>query len=140
MVQDMKIEDKRDVVLTSPLSLDWESNNDYKPPNILQMVFSLLNNVRPGADLTRFQLPPLFNLPKSHLQCYGESVYCVNKNMLDKCANGETAIDRMISVVAWSISTVRPLKFGVAPYNPILGETHHVSRGTLNVLLEQELP
>ncbi|KMT03264.1 hypothetical protein BVRB_8g198070 [Beta vulgaris subsp. vulgaris] len=137
MVEDMKIENKRDAILTSPLSLDRESNNDYKPPNFLQMVFSLLNNVRPGADLTRLQLPPLFNLPKSHLQCYGESVYCVNKDMLSKCANGETTVDRMISVVAWSISTVRPLMFGVAPYNPILGETHHASRATLNVLLEQ---
>lgn len=29
--------------------------------------------------------------------------------------------------------------FGVAPYNPILGETHHASRGNLNVLLEQVL-
>lgn len=46
-------------------------------------------------------------------------------------------MDRLISVVAWSISTVRPLWFGVAPYNPTLGETHHVSKGNLNVLLEQ---
>lgn len=83
------------------------------------------------------QLPPLFNIPKSHLQCYGESVYSVNKDMLSKCAHGETAVDRMIAVIGWSISTVRPLMFGVAPYNPVLGETHHVSRGSLNVLLEQ---
>ncbi|CAO2841784.1 unnamed protein product [Amaranthus hypochondriacus] len=137
MVKDDKIERKREVILTSPLSIDEDSNNEYKPPNIIQMIFGLLNNVRPGADLTRFQLPPLFNLPKSHLQCYGESVYCVKKDMLSKCVNGETAVDRMIAVVAWSISSLRPLMFGVAPYNPILGETHHVSRGTLNVLLEQ---
>ena len=32
---------------------------------------------------------------------------------------------------------MRPVIFGVAPYNPILGETHHISRGNLNVLLEQ---
>lgn len=83
------------------------------------------------------QLPPLFNIPKSHLQCYGESVYSVNKDMLSECARGETAVDRMIAVIGWSISTVRPLMFGVAPYNPVLGETHHVSRGSLNVLLEQ---
>lgn len=83
------------------------------------------------------QLPPLFNIPKSHLQCYGESVYSVNKDMLSKCAHEETAVDRMIAVIGWSISTVRPLTFGVAPYNPVLGETHHVSRGSLNVLLEQ---
>ncbi|KAK4747364.1 hypothetical protein SAY87_026401 [Trapa incisa] len=43
----------------------------------------------------------------------------------------------MISVVAWIVSVPRPLIFGVAPYNLILGETHHVSRGNLNILLEQ---
>lgn len=64
-------------------------------------------------------------------------MYCVNDDMLSKCANGETAVDRFTSVVAWSVSTVRPLMFGVAPYNPVLGETHHVTRGNMNVLLEQ---
>ncbi|GAV63090.1 LOW QUALITY PROTEIN: Oxysterol_BP domain-containing protein [Cephalotus follicularis] len=57
--------------------------------------------------------------------------------MLSKCNNADSSLDRLISVVAWSISTVRPLMFGVAPYNHILGETHHVSRGTVNVLLDQ---
>ena len=55
------------------------------------------------------------------------------------CNNGQSPLDRFISVVAWCISTTRPVTFGVAPYNPILGETHHVSRGNLNVLLEQVL-
>ncbi|KAF5956547.1 hypothetical protein HYC85_003772 [Camellia sinensis] len=50
---------------------------------------------------------------------------------------GKPHLTGLYSVVAWNISTLRPLMFGVAPYNPILGETHHVSRGTLNVLLEQ---
>ncbi|KAI3934802.1 hypothetical protein MKW98_026210 [Papaver atlanticum] len=44
---------------------------------------------------------------------------------------------QFIAVVAWSISTTRPVIFGLAPFNPILGATHHVSNGTLNVLLEQ---
>ncbi|KAF5787605.1 putative oxysterol-binding protein [Helianthus annuus] len=124
-------------VLTSPLSLDNDSGNDYRAPNLLQRVFSLLKTVRPGSDLTRFTLPAIFNIPKSQLQCYGESIYCVNNDILSSCANGETPLERFTSVVAWSISTVRPLMFGVAPYNPVLGETHHVSRGNLNVLLEQ---
>ncbi|KAL8189489.1 hypothetical protein R6Q57_029055 [Mikania cordata] len=124
-------------VLTSPLSLDSDSGSDYRAPNLLQRVFSLLKNVRPGSDLTRFTLPAIFNIPKSQLQCYGESVYCVNDDILSRCANGGTPLERFTSVVAWSISTVRPFLFGVAPYNPILGETHHVSRGNLNVLLEQ---
>ncbi|KAK4602003.1 hypothetical protein RGQ29_011189 [Quercus rubra] len=91
----------------------------------------------PGSDLTRLQLPPLFNIPKSHLQCFGESVYCVASDIMSRCNSGESPLDRFIAVVTWSISTVRPVIFGVAPYNPILGETHHVSRGNLNVLLEQ---
>ncbi|XP_062077407.1 oxysterol-binding protein-related protein 4C-like isoform X2 [Humulus lupulus] len=82
-------------------------------------------------------LPPMFNIPKSHLQCYGESVYCVSDDLLGKCNIGGSPIERFKAVLAWNISTLRPLLFGVAPYNPILGETHHVSRGTLNVLLEQ---
>ncbi|WMV36852.1 hypothetical protein MTR67_030237 [Solanum verrucosum] len=57
--------------------------------------------------------------------------------MLSKCGKGENSLERLKSVVGWSISTLRPLMFGVAPYNPILGETHHVSRASLNVLLEQ---
>ncbi|XP_011077713.1 oxysterol-binding protein-related protein 4C isoform X2 [Sesamum indicum] len=125
-------------VLTAPLSLEGEeSNSKYKAPNIIQRILSLLTNVRPGSDLNRLQLPPQFNIPKSQLQCYGESVYSISSNMLSKCAEGETPLNRFVSVVAWSISMVRPLAFGLAPYNPILGESHHVSRGTLNVLLEQ---
>lgn len=124
-------------VLASPLSLDSESGNDYRAPNLLQRIFSLLKNVRPGSDLTRFSLPPIFNIPKSQLQCYGESVCCVNNDILSRCADGGTPLERLSSVVAWSISTYRPLLFGLAPYNPILGETHHISRGHLNVLLEQ---
>ncbi|XP_057467098.1 oxysterol-binding protein-related protein 4B-like [Actinidia eriantha] len=128
----------RKPVLTASLKLEGESDGqDYAAPNILQRVLSLLSNVRPGTDLTRFQLPPHFNIPKTMLQCYGEPVYCVSKDMLSQCANGKTPIERFMAVVAWNISTLRPLMFGVAPYNPILGETHHVSRGTLNVLLEQ---
>ena len=76
-------------------------------------------------------------MPKSQLQCYGESVYSTASDLLSKCNSAENPVDRFINVVAWSISTTRPAIFGVVPYNPILGETHHVSKGSLNVLLEQ---
>ncbi|KAK6942007.1 Oxysterol-binding protein, partial [Dillenia turbinata] len=142
----------RKAVLTAPLSLDGQSGADYRAPNVVQRVLSLFKNVLPGSDLTHFQatltpflfhlftrtrLSPLFNIPKSQLQCFGESVYCVQSDMLSKCANADTPLDRFTSVVAWSISISRPVIFGVAPYNPVLGETHHVSRGSFNVLLEQ---
>ncbi|KAH6798966.1 hypothetical protein C2S51_035450 [Perilla frutescens var. frutescens] len=124
-VKEEKSEEK--AVLTAPLSLDGsESDSDYRSPNIIHRILSLLGS-----------LPPQFNIPKSQLQCYGESAYCINSNILSKCANEETPLNRFVSVVAWSISTLRPLPFGVAPYNPILGETHHVSTGSLNVLVEQ---
>lgn len=87
--------------------------------------------------LFQVQLPPIFNIPKSQLQCYGESVYCVGVDMLGRCNNKDNPLERFLAVVSWNISTLRPFGFGVAPYNPMLGETHHVSRGSLNVLLEQ---
>lgn len=76
-------------------------------------------------------------MPKSQLQCYGETVYCVGEDYLKRCAQGKNKLQRFTSVVAWCISTTRPAIFGVAPFNPVLGETHHVSKGTLNVLIEQ---
>ncbi|GLT97405.1 hypothetical protein SLE2022_149720 [Rubroshorea leprosula] len=123
------------VVLTKPLSLDVESED--RAPNVLHRILSLFNNVRSGSDLTLFRLPPLFNFPKSHIQCYGEAVYCGGSDLLSRCSRADSSLDRFTSVLAWSISTIRPVAFGVAPYNPILGETHHVSTGSLNVLLEQ---
>ena len=81
----------------------------------------------------------MFNFPKSQLQCYGESVYCTSSNLLSKCNSEQSPLGRFTSVVAWSISTTRPTSFAVAPYTPTLGETHHVSKGNLNVLLEQVL-
>ncbi|CAL5184547.1 unnamed protein product [Lathyrus oleraceus] len=129
------------IVLTKPFTLRTDSDSDseenYSAPNLLQRILSLLKNVRPGSDLALFQLPPLFNFPKSQLQCYGESVYSTSSDLLSKCNTGITPIERLISVVTCSISTTRPPIFGLAPYNPVLGETHHVSKGNLNVLLEQ---
>ncbi|KAI3847069.1 hypothetical protein MKW92_041576 [Papaver armeniacum] len=136
--QKVKSETKKSAVLTPPLSIDL-SEDDYSAQNLMQRVFSLFKNVRPGSDLTRFQLPPHFNLPKSSLQCFGESLYCTggSDDLLSRCNDGKSPIERFIAVIAWSISTTRPVIFGLAPFNPILGETHHVSSGTLNVLLEQ---
>jgi hypothetical protein len=125
-----------EIVFSKPLSFE-DSEDDYTAPNLLQRILSLFSNIRPGSDLSRFQIPPTFNIPKSHLQCYGESVYCIGEDLLSKCNKAESSVERLIAVVAWSISMMRPLVFGVAPYNPVLGETHHVSRGNLNVLLEQ---
>ncbi|ONK69502.1 uncharacterized protein A4U43_C05F23610 [Asparagus officinalis] len=130
-------EDEHEAVLTAPLALEGGLAAEYRQPNVLQQVFGLFRGIRPGTDLTNFQLPPLFNMPKSQLQCYGEAVYCIGEDYLKKCARGKNKFDRFTSVVAWCISSARPLIFGLTPFNPILGETHHVSRGTLNVFVEQ---
>ncbi|KAK7291869.1 hypothetical protein RIF29_07366 [Crotalaria pallida] len=139
MMQEMEGKKDTKMVLTKPFSLESDTDSDpgYRAPNLLNRMLSLLKNVRPGSDLTNFQLPPLFNFPKSQLQCYGESVYCRGSDLLSKCNREQSPLERFTSVVAWSISTTRPTSFAVAPYNPILGETHHVSKGNLNVLLEQ---
>ncbi|KDP27452.1 hypothetical protein JCGZ_19813 [Jatropha curcas] len=136
MVKEDSEEETR-VVLTKPFSLEGGSDV-YQAPNLVRRILSLFGNVRPGSDLNGFQLPPIFNLPKSHLQCYGESVYSVDKDLLRECNNARNPVDRFIAVIGWSISAcARPGVFGLAPYNSVLGETHHVSRGSLNVLLEQ---
>ncbi|WOL19772.1 oxysterol-binding protein-related protein 4C isoform X1 [Canna indica] len=137
MIKDEAASQQKTVVLTPPLALEGGLSAEHRRPNLLQQLLSLFGNVRPGSDLTLFQLPPLFNLPKSQLQCYGETVYCTGEDYLSKCAGGKNSLERFTAVVAWIISTTRPVIFGQAPLNPILGETHHVSRGSLNVLLEQ---
>ncbi|CAM0911946.1 unnamed protein product [Alopecurus aequalis] len=124
-------------VLTAPLSLEGGLAAELRPANLVQRVLSLFRNVRPGADLSHFQLPATFNLPKSQLQLYGEGIYCAGEDYLSRCAQGKDSLGRFMAVVAWSISTTRPPIFGFAPYNPVLGETHHVSTGSLHVLLEQ---
>ncbi|GAB2252855.1 hypothetical protein Droror1_Dr00005702 [Drosera rotundifolia] len=138
MVAEQKIENTiSNIVLTRPFYSNVDSNEEYKTPNIIIRIFSLFKNIRPGSDITSFKMPPIFSLPKSHLQCYAESVCAMNQDVLGNCSEGKSPLERMIRVVAWSISTARPLLYGATPFNPVLGETHHVSRGTLNVLLEQ---
>ncbi|KAJ7534672.1 hypothetical protein O6H91_13G104800 [Diphasiastrum complanatum] len=128
------------VILTPPLSIDKNpSTTDQKQKSILFRVLDLLKAVRPGSDLTKFRVPPQFNLPKSQLQLYGESIYCCGHglDLLAMCTQGATPLERFVAVVRWHISTSRPAPFGKAPYNPILGETHHVSFGKFNLIAEQ---
>ncbi|RDX84004.1 Oxysterol-binding protein-related protein 4C, partial [Mucuna pruriens] len=126
MIDDKNARMETKIVLSKPLTLESQSDSDvnsnYEAPNILQRILSLFKNIRQGSDLSCFK---------------AKSVYCTSSDMLSNLNNGKTSQDRLISVVAWSISTTRPLRFGVAPYNPTLGETHHVSKANLNVLLEQ---
>ncbi|CAA7062429.1 unnamed protein product [Microthlaspi erraticum] len=129
---------KRHVVLAKPFSLEDEKDSENTTSNLIQRILSLFKNVRPGSDLTNFQLPPQMNIPRSQLQCYGEMVYSFNgQDLLGECCRREQPIARLKSMVTWNISTLRPLIFGMAPYNPIIGETHHVSHGHINVLAEQ---
>jgi oxysterol-binding protein-related protein 8 len=43
-------------VLTPPLSLEGGLAAELRPANLLQRVLSLFGNVRPGSDLTHFQV------------------------------------------------------------------------------------
>lgn len=51
----VQVKEEKNVVLTKPLSLDAQSNDDFRAPNILQRVLSLFKNMRPGTDITRFK-------------------------------------------------------------------------------------
>ncbi|KAL3688147.1 hypothetical protein R1sor_014456 [Riccia sorocarpa] len=123
--------------LSFPDSKEAHHGGDVKQKNVVFRVLDVLKGIRPGSDLTSFQVPPQFNLPKSQLQCYAEMVYCCPQNLMEQCSDGTTQMERFLAVVRWFISTVRPVPFGKAPYNPILGETHHVTAGNLSVLIEQ---
>lgn len=127
--------------LTVPLRLERKGSfQDGKKKGgvgIVSTVLELLKGIRPGSDVTRLELPPQFNLPKSQLQVYGEAVYCCSRDYLGMCGEGATGVERLLAVVRFHLSTTRPAPFLKAPYNPVLGETHHVSVGDLNVLCEQ---
>jgi hypothetical protein len=43
-------------VLTAPLSLEGGLAAELRPANLVQRVLSLFRNVRPGADLSHFQV------------------------------------------------------------------------------------
>lgn len=45
-------------MLTQPLSLDGGLAAEHQSPNIVQRLISLFKNVRPGTDLTHFQVSP----------------------------------------------------------------------------------
>ncbi|XP_019087985.1 PREDICTED: oxysterol-binding protein-related protein 4B-like isoform X1 [Camelina sativa] len=130
-------ERRRHPVLAKTFSLEDEKDSEHTASNVIRKILSLFKNVRPGSDLTNFQLPPQLNLPRSNLQCYGEMVYLCRKDLLGECSRRDLPIERLKSVVTWNISTLRPLIFGMSPYNPVLGETHHVSNGHINVIVEQ---
>lgn len=127
-------------ILTEPCQLEKKSSGKElkrQGSGIISSLVDLFKGFIPGSELTKFQVPPQFNLPKSQLQVYGEAVYCCSRNLLGMCADGATPLERFLAVLRWHLSTTRPAPFAKAPYNPILGETHHVSVGDLNVLCEQ---
>ncbi|KAG0577005.1 hypothetical protein KC19_5G124700 [Ceratodon purpureus] len=135
------VKERRIPTLTEPFRLErkgsFQDGKKKGGAGIVSTVMELLKGFRPGSDITKLQLPPQFNLPKSQLQVYGEAVYCCGQDYLGMCAAGVTPVDRMLAVVRFHLSTTRPAPFLKAPYNPVLGETHHVSVGELNVLCEQ---
>ncbi|ESQ54714.1 hypothetical protein EUTSA_v10025441mg [Eutrema salsugineum] len=131
-------ETRRHLVLAKPIALEDEKDSENTASNGIRRILSLFKNVRPGSDLTNFQLPPQLNQPRSQLQCYGEMIYSFGgQDLLGECSRRDLPIERLKSVVTWNISTLRPVVFGLSPYNPVLGETHHVSNGHINVLVEQ---
>lgn len=48
-------------VLTAPLSLEGGLAAELQPANLVQRVFSLFRNVRPGSDLSHFQVNNIYS-------------------------------------------------------------------------------
>ncbi|RWV93181.1 hypothetical protein GW17_00044379 [Ensete ventricosum] len=65
----------------------------------------------PTEELCISSLPPLFNMPKSQLQCYGEAVYCIGEDYLNKCAKGKSSLESVEAVIKGK-RHLRLLKFG----------------------------
>lgn len=139
---------RREFIISPPYCFESAPSSSSRRPSDLQRSTSggaskgggalrLLGNLTPGKDLTSFRLPPGFNMSKSQLQLFGESVCCCSEDTLGACAAASTPLERMVAVLRWHLSTTRPAPFCKAPYNPIQGETNHVSSGSLHVLLEQ---
>lgn len=128
---------EEELVISEPLDPLSPATEGGDKKRLLYGLLDLFKSVLPGSDLSGFQVPVQFNMPKSQLQLYGESVYCCSDDLLLACAKGSTPLQRFLCVVAWHISTTRVAPFARTPFNPILGETHHVSCGLLNVFLEQ---
>lgn len=127
------IEQKKKTIF-SPKNFDLFWLNILYKSLVNNFVYNWLSNIFIYCE----QLPPQLNLARSQLQCYGEMMYSFDgPDLLGECGRGDQPIERLKSMVTWYISTLRPLIFGMAPYNPIIGETHHVSNGHINVLIEQ---
>lgn len=47
---------RKHVVLAKPFSLEDEKDSEYTTSNLIQRILSLFKNVRPGSDLTNFQV------------------------------------------------------------------------------------
>lgn len=107
------------IIIAPPLGVD--NQVDYfrgagiKQKNILARVFDILKGAKPGADLSSIGVPPVFNLPKSHVQCFSEQVYCCGQNLLEQCTDGASSLDRFLAVVRWHLSLVRPAHFSRFP-------------------------
>ncbi|KAF3604477.1 hypothetical protein F2Q69_00034048 [Brassica cretica] len=106
-------ETRKNLVIAKPFALEDDKDSEHAASNGIRRILSLFKNVRLGSDLTNFQ------------------------DLIGECSRRDLPIERLKSVVAWNISTLRPIVFGMSPYNPVLGETHHVSHGHINVLTEQ---
>jgi hypothetical protein len=52
----MQVESECEAVLTPPLSLEGGLAAELRPANLVQRVLSLFRNVRPGSDLSHFQV------------------------------------------------------------------------------------
>eukprot|EP01103_Thecamoeba_quadrilineata_P007459 TRINITY_DN17335_c0_g1_i1.p1 TRINITY_DN17335_c0_g1~~TRINITY_DN17335_c0_g1_i1.p1 ORF type:complete len:424 (+),score=76.37 TRINITY_DN17335_c0_g1_i1:89-1360(+) len=84
---------------------------------------SLLSQLRVGQDMTKVSLPSVLLRPYSMIEEFGSRTLG-HIPILYKSTTQTDALERMITVVSWVLSTTRDENFNHKPFNSILGETH----------------
>ncbi|KAH0478383.1 MAG: uncharacterized protein KVP18_004356 [Porospora cf. gigantea A] len=89
-----------------------------------------------GRDLSRVALPVYFNEPTSFLQRLSEDFQYAD--LLDKAAAQSNSLQRLVHVVAFSISPYESAAGRTfKPFNPLLGETYEMTHRGFKFIAEQ---
>lgn len=91
--------------------------------SIVQLAKDMAGKLSQGANLTYLQIPPRFLSPESGLEKNRGIIRHVSYLLEAPGEAGpEAQKERMLAVIRWTLSVLTEEKFGLKPYNPILGE------------------
>ncbi len=99
--------------------------------SVVQLAKDMAGKLGQGANLTYLQIPPRFLSPESGLEKNRGIIRHISYLLEAPAEAGpEAEKERMLAVIRWTLSVLTEEKFGLKPYNPILGEVY---RGTVQV-------